>query len=254
MSEMENAIQQEMPPLPPQMHSPRNVGIVRGIEWLADGMRLFGANAAAWIGICVVGFVMMLALGILNVIPGAGLLIGIFTYVWIGGLMIGCRDADQGAELKLNHLFAGFQHRLDTLVLLGIINQILSVLIMLAVVGPLYWDILMGNEWTPNPQTIIEDVVLPMLIAFSLLLPLMMCTWFAPALIVLQNKPVIEAMKLSFIGCARNVLPFLLYGVVQLVAAIVAALPFFLGLLVFIPMLYGSIYAAYKDIFLHQPA
>jgi uncharacterized membrane protein len=57
-------------------------------------------------------------------------------------------------------------------------------------------------------------------------------------------------MKESFQGCLKNALPFLIYGLVGLVAAVVAAIPFGLGWLVFGPVLMASVYTAYKDIYL----
>jgi len=80
---------------------------------------------------------------------------------------------------------------------------------------------------------------------------LAMLFWFAPTLVVLHPEVgVMEALGLSFRACLRNVLPFLLYGVVLFVLAIVATIPLMLGWLVLWPVLIGSIYASYKDIFL----
>ena len=47
----------------------------------------------------------------------------------------------------------------------------------------------------------------------------------------------------------KNVIPFLIYGLVGLVLTIVATIPLLLGWLVLIPMLIASIYVSYKDIF-----
>ena len=56
-------------------------------------------------------------------------------------------------------------------------------------------------------------------------------------------------MRQSFAACLRNILPFLLYGVIALVLSIIAAIPFGLGYLVLIPVLTCSLYAGYKDVF-----
>ena len=57
---------------------------------------------------------------------------------------------------------------------------------------------------------------------------------------------------MSFFACLKNFLPFLLYGVAFVVIFIIASLPFGLGLLVAMPLLYASTYAAYRDIFLGE--
>ena len=61
---------------------------------------------------------------------------------------------------------------------------------------------------------------------------------------------VIESMKQSFSGCLKNIVPFLVYGVVFLVLGVLASLPIFLGWLVLGPMLSASVYTSYKDIYL----
>jgi uncharacterized membrane protein len=76
-----------------------------------------------------------------------------------------------------------------------------------------------------------------------------MAVFFAPALIVLHNFKLGEALKASFHACWRNMLPFLVWGVVALVLAIVASVPLFLGWLLLGPVMLVSMYVAYRDIF-----
>jgi uncharacterized membrane protein len=47
----------------------------------------------------------------------------------------------------------------------------------------------------------------------------------------------------------RNVPPFLVYGMLGILFAIVASIPFGLGWLVLLPVYAASMYASYKDIF-----
>ena len=79
-----------------------------------------------------------------------------------------------------------------------------------------------------------------------------MTYWFAPALIVLQGVGPIEALRMSFLACLKNIVPFLLYFLVALLLAIAATLPVFLGWFVLIPVMYCSIYAAFRDLFFDQ--
>ena len=82
-----------------------------------------------------------------------------------------------------------------------------------------------------------------------LFLPLVMAVWFAPALVVLRGLEPWAAMKASFSGSLQNVLPFLIYGLIGIVLAVVATIPFALGWLVVGPMSIASIYTSYCDIF-----
>jgi uncharacterized membrane protein len=93
-------------------------------------------------------------------------------------------------------------------------------------------------------------MTLAMLVMFALLLPLMMALWFAPALVVFHERGPVEAMKESFVGCLKNIVPFLVYGLVGLVFAILASIPVGLGWLLLGPVLIASLYASYRDIYL----
>ena len=79
-----------------------------------------------------------------------------------------------------------------------------------------------------------------------------MATWFAPALVVFHRLQPLEAMKQSFQGSVRNVVPFLLWGIISTIFGLIAAIPFLLGFLVWGPVIVGSVYAAYRDIYLQQ--
>jgi uncharacterized membrane protein len=87
------------------------------------------------------------------------------------------------------------------------------------------------------------------LIALALMVPLMAAYWFAPALVMMHDMKPLAAMKASFVACIRNFIPFLVYGIVMTIAAIVAMIPFGLGLLVWMPVAIASTYIAYRDIF-----
>ena len=59
-------------------------------------------------------------------------------------------------------------------------------------------------------------------------------------------------MRSSFYGCLKNAMPFLLYSVVGLLLFIVALIPLGLGLLVFGPVIWGTMYVGYRDIFVRR--
>jgi len=87
------------------------------------------------------------------------------------------------------------------------------------------------------------------LVVLALLIPIMMAYWFAPALVALNGMSALAAMKLSFVACLRNFVPFLIYGLIGLVLAVLAILPVGLGMLVLGPVMTASIYTSYRDIF-----
>jgi uncharacterized membrane protein len=95
-------------------------------------------------------------------------------------------------------------------------------------------------------------IVLAMLVMTALLLPFVMAIWFAAPLVVFHERGAVQAMKESFFGCLKNIIPFLLYGLIFFVFMVAATIPLGLGWLVVGPMLAASVYTGYRDIFL-QP-
>ena len=61
--------------------------------------------------------------------------------------------------------------------------------------------------------------------------------WFAPALVVFRHVAPVDAVMASLRAVLKNVLPFLLYGLIQLVLAVAASIPFGLGWLVLLPVM-----------------
>ena len=68
------------------------------------------------------------------------------------------------------------------------------------------------------------------------------------------GRELMAALKESFFGSFRNFVPFLVYGIIMTVLAIIAAIPFGLGMLVWVPLAITSTYAAYRAIFTEPAA
>ena len=87
------------------------------------------------------------------------------------------------------------------------------------------------------------------MIALALMVPLYMAVWFAPCLILFGDKGVFTAMKMSFVGCLKNIIPFFIYGIVMTLLILVASIPLGLGLLVVGPMIFASIFISFKEVY-----
>jgi hypothetical protein len=92
-------------------------------------------------------------------------------------------------------------------------------------------------------------VVLLVIVVMLLAAPLTMAMWFAPALVAIHGVSPVDALKRSFFAGVRNWLAFLAYGVVLILLTLAAALPLLLGFLVLVPVVWASMYAGYRDIF-----
>ena len=223
--------------------------IGHGGSWIAAAWGIFKRQPALWIGGVLLLFIIFMGA---SFIPLLGMFSGIFWPVFMAGIAIGARTIDQGGEMELGHLFAGFQQRFGTLVAVGAIAFLLSMVITFGVFGVMgfgMWSAMSSND----PQVLMSmmlPMLLAMLIATALLLPVMMAMWFAPVLVVFHELGAWEAMKQSFSGCLKNFLPFLWYGVLLFLLSIAAMIPLFLGLLVLWPVIVASLYTSYRDIYL----
>ena len=226
----------------------RVVPMGNGWNWIASAWPIFSRAAGVWIGMVVA---LLLIIIVAHLIPFIGAIaIQILWPVFVGGLMIASRTIDEGGQARFSQLFAGFQQRTGTLVTLGVVWLVVSFLIVAIVVG--ITGVSVFALMAASPEQVFAAAAtafLAALLILALMLPLVMATWFAPALIVFQGMGVAAAMKASFIGSLKNVLPFLLYGIIAMVAGVIASLPVGLGWLVLGPVLTASVYTSYRDIY-----
>ena len=109
----------------------RGVGAGRGWDWIASGWGLFKRQPGTWIGLTLVGLLIFIAIGI---IPFVGsLALALLGPVFAAGVILGCRALEDGAELQVGHLFAGFRDKLGSLVVIGALNLVAQILIMVVV-------------------------------------------------------------------------------------------------------------------------
>jgi hypothetical protein len=243
-------------------------------DWISGGQTVSPGNAFLWIGGGWKLFAQAPGISILNCII-FGVLIVVVSFipiiniivptlllpVFVGGIMLGWKALDSGDSLQVDHVFAGFKERFGQLMLVGLLTWvtavaliIIGVILVAVVLGGVFWQ---AMSYSAAMTAVLGEqgvllLVLIVLIVIGLTLPLAMATWFAPALVVFHNLSATRAMKHSFLGCARNILPYILYGVAMLVLTVVACIPAFLGLLVLAPIAYGSIYYSYKDIYVNR--
>ena len=218
-------------------------------EWLKYGWALFVVNPGLWIVLIVVLFAVMLGLCF---VPLVGTLaVNFLTPIFGAGLLHASQKAANDGTLEIADLFVGFKQNTNKLLLLGMLYMAAMLIIFFIVFvlggGNLAGALVTGG--TAGVGVALGGLLLAMLLSLALSVPLFMAMWFAPALVFFNNMLPHEALKASFGACLKNTVPFLVYGLVVMVLMFFAALPAGLGFLVLIPVLAGSTYASYRDIF-----
>lgn len=228
-----------------------------GLSWMKSGWAWFKPAPIPWMGMTAMVFLVLM--GVASIPYLGGYLVEILSPFMVAGYMSASRAAERGEPVTFLHLGAGF----------GASSRIgLALMGGVYLVGTLFIDQVMrqmGGEGfqqmsqlaanpgglSPEQAKAILDQALPAILTGLLLLtPLVMATWFAPALVLFDGFSAGNGLWWSLWASAVNWRPLLAYSALLGLVGIVAMLiPFGLGLLVFLPWVLCSTYAAYRAIF-----
>ena len=235
-----------------------------GLKWLMQGFVLLRRNSFIWLLFVLLLWGMVF---VASRVPFTGLLLALFTPVFLAGLMIGCRALEQGEELEIAHFFAGFRNNTLNLVTLGgfyLIGNVVIAGLMYAIGGAAIQQIVAGQAQNIDPAILMQAIgpaLVALLAGMALSVPLTMAMWFAPLLVVFANEKPALALRNSFLACLRNMMPFLVYGLIILVPLVLLMAPFDLanmernpGLWAVALLMLPSIYTSYRDLFREVPA
>ena len=224
-----------------------------GMDWIKEGWALFVRAPLMWIVSLILIFVVAV---VVSFVPFLGsLLVQILQPVIVGGYMVGCRSLEKNGEFEIEHLTAGFSKRFGPLAVVGVIFILGWIVIMgifFLIAGMSLIPVFMEGDANAAAAKLMASgslILLGALVMLALMVPLTAAYWFAPALVMMHDMNPLTAMKESLYACFRNFIPFLVYGIVMCIAAIVAVIPFGLGMLVWVPVAIASTYVAYRDIF-----
>ena len=227
-----------------------------GTSFWSEGWRIFSASPGVWILILIVYVVISIVLSYVPVIGSVAHLV--LTPIFAGGAMLGCHALARGEPLSLGHLFEGFkERRFGQLAIVGLILLAMWIVFFLIAMAGVFLTFGISGVTAlaaqQDPYAAVGALGVSFFALVTVLLVLStlitMAYWFAPALVVLNGEEPVAAMRHSFAACWRNVGAFLVYGLIFIALAVLASIPFALGWLVLGPMVAGSCYAGWRQIF-----
>ncbi|UBH29054.1 BPSS1780 family membrane protein [Aeromonas enteropelogenes] len=240
--------------LPTLRTNPARHPIGRGWVWVRSGFDIFNKGMGVSVAMVLVWFSVGM---VLDQLPAGSLISQLLYMVWGAGWAVVAARGYRGEALNFADLFAGFRHKLTPLMLGGLLVLGLFSLIGLVCLGLLSsWGLL--SVLSQDPETMVvspgqlQQLLLVLLVGTALLIPALMAVTFAPALIYFHDVGIVQAVRLSFAGCWRNMWPFFWWGALCAILLLFGAALMLVGLLVVIPALNYSIYVAYRDIFLDE--
>lgn len=232
----------------------KTVSAGHGANWIGAGWASFKASPGAWIVMMLLFLVLWI---VVSLIPLVNMLTIILFPLFVGGIMIACENQRANGTLNIGDLFAGFQYKFGPLAIVGLIGfgfMLLMFIPLIFIMGASFIPMFMSGQ-QPDPSIIMGmmgSLGLVVLLIFAASMLLYSALWFAPVLIVLHDEEPWAAMKSSFVACWRNWLPGLVYAILAVLLAILACIPLGLGLLILMPVMWASIYGAYRDIYIEE--
>jgi hypothetical protein len=233
---------------------PRKVAASQGFQWVVAGFRLYRKNPLLLSAAFGLLFGVVMALGLIPVVGGS--LSELASPLMVAGFLAGYRALDEGRELELPNFLAGVQGPAIPLMVVGAVQLLGTLLIGKIMLGMGFDPQAMmaaaqGGKASPaEMQAMLNQAMPAVLTGMALFTPLIMATWFAPALILFGGARPATALGVSLKAVAKNWAAMLVNGfTLGLLLFLAALVPMLLGLLVAMPVLFGSLYASYQAIF-----
>ncbi len=235
----------------------------RGWAWIVEGWQLFAQAPGVWIVILLIYLGISVVLSFIPFVGGLAYML--LSPVLAGGMLYGAAALARGEPLEIAHLFRGFQdqERMGPLVLLGLISLAGYVLMALVVIVFMGGGLIMGAT-LDSTGTVVPPEAMGGLLAGAGLIALLiilvlgalitMVLFYGVPLVMLAGQNAWPAAQDSVAACWINMLSLLVFGLIYLVLAVVATIPFGLGFLVLGPVTIGAVYASYRDVFGEAPA
>lgn len=177
----------------------RQVSAIHGWYWIVQGFQMFRKAPMIWMLICFIPFLIVVTLALL--IPMAGpLIFMLIAPVFLAGIMVACREQEQGRQIEVPHLFIGFKTHTAPLITVGgifLVGLLIIYSVFLSTGGSDLIAMLERGKRYDSSEIggISSNILSSFLMVILLQIPLLMAFIFSPALIILHNFSPVNAMK-----------------------------------------------------------
>ena len=247
------------------------LGAAHGVSWLRQAFAMLWAHRVRWLLLLLTYYVLLWAI---RVVPYVGPFVPLMLKpVFAVGFLAAAWSQERGRLPALRHLLAGFHANLRALLLLGIVfvaGMTGAVFATWLVDGGKLLEVMSGAATLDEAFLADANVDAAMLFGALCALPVLIASWFAPALVVFQDCNAPRALATSLRAAMANWRPIAMYSLLlflyvgvlpTFVAAIIAALlpedvAYIVAKTVLLPYLallvatvHISDYVSYRDIF-----
>lgn len=222
----------------------------RGWGLFGRGWNAFKADWVTWVLSFVVFVVISLVLNLIPLI--GGLVMAVITPALVAGFMKLAHDLERGETVGVGHLFQPIQDpdRRAPLLLLGLVALLASVALALVFALVVGGAMHMGGTGSVTPGLPVAGVgFFGLLLLFVLYLAIFAILAFSIPLVYFRRLEIGQAIAASVNGTLANLGPLVIFSLIYIVLAFLAAIPLALGFLVLGPVVLAAVYGAYREIF-----
>ncbi len=236
----------------------RKMNAGRGWTWVKQGWQLIMRSPLLAISLALTG---ALAMFLSFAIPLFGPLIALLLMpVLLAGYMRVCRALEESEEFDPKQMLVSIRAHAAPLVSLGgfmMLGLLLSSMAVISIGGEALTKLLENFGASSDPQMLANamlsagsGVSLGLLVGLTMMFALMLALQYAPMLVYFSDMTPLAAIRASFVGSLRNIIPYTLYSLImQAIALLLGVIPFGLGLIVLLPLGLTSLYVSYRNIF-----
>lgn len=211
----------------------------RGLAWFQGGVRMLDRNPRGLIGVSLCLVLLEQLPGLLVAVPALSMVLSVTMLVLgpalLAGLQFAIAEALAGRPVALGYLFEGLRRpqARTQLIVLGLLTLsvvLLMGLVMQRILGPDSMKLLtaLANQQIKPDSTEFQAIFPPLLKATAAALAigfvLMVGLFFAVPRVMFDGRGAMTALGESYIACAANVVPLLLYGLMFGAALFVACI------------------------------
>ncbi len=226
--------------------------VITGVVSLALGVAAKDSGNAGKVSAAIVPELIGLVIGAIN-----GIIIGTFSGIMLCGYMNAVQNKISSGIANFSDLFSGFKYFQQCLIVTTIISlfyfaiEVIGILIGVAFGVSVGTGMLLKNgKFDPSALSGLIGIGLVLLLIFLVIsIVVSICTAFVYPLISQKNLSGFEALSASARGGLSNALPLLGFLILQGLIGIAGALLCGIGLLFVLPVIYSSLFSAYRSVY-----
>lgn len=236
----------------------RKLEAARGWTWVKQGYQLLMRNPLLSISSAIL---CVLSIFVALMLPAIGVLLAVALMpIMLAGFMRICRALEENEKVEPMMLLAGFKKHTSSLIALGaflMLGMMFASTVMVTVGGESFAALMEQMHTAEDSQLLMQAIAngdsrvsMAVLIGLTLMLALVVAWQYAPILVFFSGISPWLALRASFAGTLRNIIPYTVYSLImQVLTMLLGILPYGIGMLLLLPLGLTSLYVSYRNIF-----